>query len=400
MYLCERLHVLSKQGAMFGANLFREIFRIVEFAAILGGTLGILQAASGEGEADVRYLPTEGERATVSAIVESFMTKYRVPGLSVAISRQGRFVYREAFGFADRDRGEKTTPEHLFRIASISKPITAVGILSLVEKGRLRLDSRIFGQDGLLGFDYGAKFPPRVMKLTINDLLGHTGGGWGNDGRDPMFRESVATRDELIARTVKNDALEFEPGTRFCYSNFGYCLLGRVVEKLTGQPYADWISQNILSPCGISDMRIASNVPAAKGSGEVTYYSSTSSPYQFDIPRMDSHGGWLGTPTDLVRFANRVDGFGNLPGLLTEKTIQVMSTPGRVSPHYAKGWFVNAEPNWWHGGVLPGTASILVRTSDNFSWAAFANTHTPGIDIALDRMMWEIKNAVPAWRNR
>jgi hypothetical protein len=92
------------------------------------------------------------------------------------------------------------------------------------------------------------------------------------------------------------------------------------------------------------------------------------------------------------------DGFPSTPSLLKKKSIELMTAPGELSANYGRGWNVNAEPNWWHGGSLPGTASILVRTSDNFCWAALANTRTPGIELALDRMMWRIKHAVRAWR--
>jgi CubicO group peptidase (beta-lactamase class C family) len=373
--------------------------------ALLGIALAWATAAPGAPslplETDSGYLPTEAEQKTINGIVGRFMETYHVPGLSLAIARRGRFVYREAFGVADSKTGERATPDHLFRIASISKPITAAGILLLREQGRLQLESRVFGPGSILGFDFGRDISERAQKITVDNLLDHTSGGWTNDGNDPMFRWPKANHAELITRMLKEDALTSAPGEKYAYSNFGYCVLGRVIEKVTGESYATWIRKNVLLPCGIRDMRIGGNTRAEKATGEVTYYSQAGAdPYRPNVRRMDAHGGWLGSASDLVLFANHVDGFKTTPGLLQPESIRLMTTPGKASPNYARGWNVNAEPNWWHGGSLPGTTTILVRSYDNFCWAALANTRAPGMDLALDRMMWEIKQVVPGWRNR
>lgn len=361
----------------------------------MGVSLGV--AADFREAMDAGYMPTSAERRAIAGLVDGFMRQYDVKGLSLAIARHGKFVYREGFGLADVSAGQKVTPQSLFRIASVTKPLTAVGILTLAEQGRLKLSDRVFGEGGILGQDYGEDLPERVRKITVDDLLTHSAGGWSNDRKDPMFREPGWSAAELIAWTVKNQPLEYEPGTHYAYSNFGYCILGRVIEKVTGQSYAGWMSQNILSKCGITDMRIAGNTRADRAPGEVVYYSGRGDPYAFNIRRMDAHGGWLATPGDLVRFAMSVDGF-DTPSLLRPETIGLMTTPDRTSPRYARGWMVNAEQNWWHSGGLSGTGAILVRTSDDFCWAALANTSKPGMNLALDQLMWKIKNVVPWWR--
>lgn len=345
-------------------------------------------AASGLGSA---------EKAAMTAIVNAFMAKFNIPGLSVAIARHGRFVYQAGFGVADRQTREMVTPESLFRIASVSKPITAVGILILMEKGQLDLNSKVFGADGIFGFDYGRDLPERVQKITVGQLLTHTCGGWPNDQHDPMFHHPSLDFTALIMRTIYDQPLAYPPGTHYAYSNFGYCLLGRVIEKLTGTAYPEWIRKNVLAPCGITNMRIARSTRSDRAPGEVVYYAPDGGdPYAFNIERMDSHGGWIGSARDLVRFALHVDGFNDATSLLTPSSIRTMATATAENPHYAKGWFVNQEPNWWHDGNLPGTASILVRTAHNFCWAALANTQSPGMGLALDRMIWELVRAAPS----
>src|SRR5690606_25272370 len=126
------------------------------------------------------------------------------------------------------EREEKLTPDHLFRIASIAKPLTAVTVYKLIEERKLGADDRIFGREGILGLNGARKLPEGVEEITVHHLLTHTCGGWGNRGRDPMFRHPEMDHRELIAATLREQALEHAPGERYSYSNFGYCLLGRV----------------------------------------------------------------------------------------------------------------------------------------------------------------------------
>jgi CubicO group peptidase (beta-lactamase class C family) len=351
-------------------------------------------------DVDPQPTSTEVELAAMAEIARLFISKYKVPGLSVAIARHGEFVYQKAFGRADDAQGEQVTPSHLFRIASISKPITSVAIFSLIEKGRLRLGDLVFGSGGILQFDYGSNYSELARKITIEHLLTHTSGGWENDLNDPMFFDPHIGTHELIASTLRDEPLEYEPGKHFAYSNFGYCLLGRVLEKITGNPYEEFVQQEVLARCDIKNMRIAGNTLREKVSSEVVYHGQNGEdPYNMNVRRMDSHGGWIGTPSDLVQFAMHLDGFSYTPSILDKATIATMTTPCEVSPipHYAKGWFVNDVPNWWHGGSLPGTITIMVRTASGLCWAAFANTRAAGMDMDIDRLMWDMATAVPAW---
>ena len=125
----------------------------------------------------------------MEAVASAFMSAHSVPGLSVAVARDGDLLYERGFGFADRDKHEKVTPAHLFRIASVSKPITSVTLFRLMEDKRLTLEDTVFGPRGILGDAFGkAPYKPWVEEIRIKHLLTHTGGGWQNDGTDPMFR--------------------------------------------------------------------------------------------------------------------------------------------------------------------------------------------------------------------
>jgi CubicO group peptidase (beta-lactamase class C family) len=351
--------------------------------------------------AESQPVPTESQQARMDKIADRYMGEYQVPGLSVAIARHGQFVYRKGFGFADVASSEKVTRDRLFRIASVSKPITSVAIFTFIEKGRLKLTDRVFGRDAVLGGDFGSSYPEQVKKITLEHLLTHTCGGWQNDALDPMFLNPAMNSHALIRWTLQNQPLVNEPGTHYAYSNFGYCILGRVIEKISGQTYAEFVEQNVLAKCDVNDMRIAGNTLLDTAPGEVVYYGqNVESPYGMNVRRMDSHGGWIATPSDLVNFAMRVDGFSYTPNILEPPTIETMTTATSANPNYAKGWAVNALGNWWHSGSLPGTISIMAKTSSGLCWAALTNTRTAGMDLALDKMMWDMADAVPQWRAR
>ena len=350
--------------------------------------------------------PTSGEGAfnaqqlrEMEAVAGAFMAQHGVPALSVAIARQGRLAYVQAFGLANKQEQEKLTPKHLFRIASLSKPITSVAIFRLLEAGKLRLSDTVFGAQGLLGNAYGQPpFQPHLEEITLEHLLTHTAGGWQNDGNDPMFAHAEMDHSQLISHTIAHQLLDYPPGQHYAYSNFGFCILGRVIEKLTGKSYAEAVQQEVFKPCGIEGMRLGANSLAERNPLEVVYYDPNGEdPYGMNVRRMDSHGGWLATPTDLVRFLVRVDGFPTKPDILKPETIRIMTTGSVAAPDYAKGWCINRSNNWWHTGSLPGTTSVMVRTSGQFCWAALTNTRGANSTGNLDRLVWDMIGKIQTW---
>jgi hypothetical protein len=148
-------------------------------------------------------------------------------------------------------------------------------------------------------------------------------------------------------------------------------------------------------------MRIAGNTVSERAEHEVVYYGQNKeNPYSMNIRRMDAHGGWLGTPTDLVNFAIHVDGFDNTPDILRADTLKTMTTPSRMHANYACGWVVNKTENWWHNGSIPGVMTILVRTASGLCWAAFTNTRATGISKGIDELMWTMVRSVPILSGR
>jgi CubicO group peptidase (beta-lactamase class C family) len=339
----------------------------------------------------VNLFDSQVNRQFADQTINQFMQKYQIPGLSIAIAKEGEIVFSKGYGFADRKKGVAVNERHQFRIASISKPITAVAIMQLRDQGKLNLDDKVFGASGILH----QKFPVKndyLNKITVRHLLEHTAGkAWTNDNNDPMFKETELSRTALIRWVLKNRRLSKTPGSEYAYSNFGYSLLGRVIEEVSGEVYKDYVNKHIFQKINADSFELGSQRKAGSTAFQVHYYSDTEeSPYWFPVARMDSHGGWISNATDLVKFSMSVDGRGK--DILSPESIKLMTTPSTQNNNYALGWNVNQYNNWWHIGSLPGTASVMVRAENGYNWAVLLNKRSEDKNFMgdLDGLTWNI----------
>lgn len=367
-------------------------FRLVDVSGYSVGRSVNYTTIWEDGSAD---MPRDGD---LSGRAIPFMLKYDVPGLSLAFAKDGHIVGTRCFGYANPMTRQIVIPETRFRIASISKPITAAAIFKLIEEGRLQLTDKVFGSGGVLGTTYGSQpYAAGLTDITVRQLLQHTSGGWRNDGNDPMFQDASLSTSDLISWTLDNQSLTHTPGTNYAYSNFGYCLLGRIIETLSGRNYDDCVREALLQFCGSADMVLAGNTAVERRDDEALYVGADyQNPYDMNVRRMDAHGGWLATASELVHFALAVDNFEFPADLLQPESLNTMTTPSDVNQGYACGWSVNASNNWWHTGGLPGTRTILVRTSHYQSWAALCNTRHTNDSMGgdLDQLMWELAELI------
>jgi CubicO group peptidase (beta-lactamase class C family) len=393
-------------------------------------------------------IPTTGrtnpQLASFDRLLVGFLRERQLPGgAGLAVARNGRLVYARGYGHADEETKEPVQPNSLFRIASITKPLTSVAIMQLVERGRLRLNDSVFDVLQLQEpTGKGVSLDERWRRVTILHLLQHRG-GWDRDKSfDPMFRSPTIVKELKVEPPAKpNDIirymlrrpLDFEPGAKDVYSNFGYCLLGRVIEKVSGQSYEQYVRKEVLAPLGIHDMRVGATLLEKRAPHEVRYHVGKNAlapavmgphlgekvPWPYGgwcLESMDSHGGWLASAADLVRFAAA---FNDPRGckILSAKSIAIMlarppgaaGTKAKGKPHdayYACGWEVvpigkNGARNIWHGGYLDGTSTILVNRHDGLTWAVLFNSskkikkELPAGTI--DSLMHEAANAVEVW---
>ncbi len=342
---------------------------------------------------------TSADRAHIDKKVLDFMSKFSVPGTAIALVKDGRLLYAKGYGTMDKGTGDVPGPNTLFRVASVSKPITAVAAMKQIEGGKYKLGDKVFGDGAILGTTYGSSaYSSSEKAITVQHLLEHSAGGdqWNNnsDGNagDPMFQQTSYNHSQLIGWVLDNRDPETTPGSKYAYSNFGYCVLGRVIEKKSGQTYENYVRDNILKPCGIQNMWVAADDLSGRRYNESVYYDS-GDPYSMKVKRMDAHGGWIASPIDLLRLVVKADGFATKPDILSSASFSSMVTPSANNSGYAKGWSVNGS-NYFHNGSFTGGGAIIVRAGNGLSWAFVMNTRWQG---EADSMMWEVVNGIKQW---
>ena len=348
------------------------------------------------------------------------MARWGITGASVAFGWQGRVVYARAFGYADPARTEPLQPYHLLRVASVSKCITAMAVMKLVEEGRLNLPGKVFGPQGYLRSPYYTQAinDTRLYDITVQQLLEHSA-GWdrsrGCDGRPgcdpidfPLYVAHVLNApnpvgDSTLVRYLLTKGLNYAPGTHYAYSNVGYLVLGKLVEAITGQSYEAWVRQHLLEPAGAREAHLGHNLPTERLEREAAYDSHDQAlacdgsgrlvPMAyggFNLEAMGSHGGWVCSARALVQLLLAADGTPGRPGLLAPGTLAAMAQPSATSPGYAKGWRVNPAGNRWHSGEMDGTGAYVVHTAGGYSWAILLNTRpvTAAAWEELDHLGW------------
>jgi len=335
----------------------------------------------------------EPDQTRIDALVNAYRSAYDVPGLSLAYGHGARIDFARGFGLADRHSHEQVTPQSLFRIASLSKAFTSAAVFTLVEAGKLRTNDTIFGSSGILKEFALHTHPDWLKAITVEHLLTHTAGGWSNKERDPMFHVPDRGRASFIQQTLDAYPLESPPGKVFLYSNFGYFLLGRVIEAVSGISYGEYVRQHVQAPLKITDMRLGQEKTAP---GEVHYYGQDrDDPYAFPIELHDANGGWIATPSDLVRFASGIfsaTGEHGDPPLLKPDTLRELTQGSAANPEYACGWSVSADRNFFHSGGFDGSASFMMRRHDGFAWAIVVNTRRPHSEMEKDlhKLSWDV----------
>lgn len=392
-------------------------FRVLTIA-LLSLTVSISAAQAQAGNPDSKF-------EAIDRYAKDLIAEFNLPSVSVAIMKDGQLIYTRAFGYANPDARVAATASTRYRIASLSKPITALGILSLVDAQKLTLDDRLVDILPEL-FPSTSQRDPRLNAVTIRHLLQHTA-GWDRDvSGDVMF--TLARSDdgslrfpEQIARVALTRKLDFTPGERYAYSNFGYSLLGRVIERRTGMSYEPYM-RSVLARAGVTRMAIG-HTPIADAMRDEAYYvdkaaaqpslwpphAQTPLPYgSFNLEALDAHGGWIASASDLMRFITLFDGQDSIPDLLSQDSIGSITTRPTAktwessAAYYGLGWM--ARPylngfNLWHTGSLPGTTTLLVKAATGLSWAVLTNTRLNGpqqdaLSARMDGGMWNALSKV------
>jgi CubicO group peptidase (beta-lactamase class C family) len=355
--------------------------------------------------------------ADFDATVGRFMRRRGIACGALAVAVEGRLVLARGYTWS-ADLTLDTRPTSLFRIASISKPVTATAVLRLIEQGRLGPED---GVARILGLSKAAD--PRLAGVTVLHLLRHTGGWDRRRSGDPMFDDAAIAEHfgtalpvgpDDIVRYATARGLDHTPGSRFAYSNFGYLLLGRLIEEVTGTAYAEHVGHAVLAPLGIGRMRLGRTLVRTRA--EVPYRSQFTGPTVMDPSGRQVPGpygtfnhennafncGWLASAVDLARFARVYDG--TTPVLSRSSISRALArTAGGSGPYYGCGWHVRPIAwghDTWHSGSLPGTYALLVRRFDGVTLAVlFDQRDDPSGEryTEIDQELQETADAVGTW---
>ena len=343
----------------------------------------------------------ESYYASIDRSFNYFLRYWNISGASVAIMKNGKLVFAKGYGIADSSRNIKTQPFHKFRIASISKLVTATAVMKLQSEGKLNLTDNVFGTGGLLKNEY-FKNPrdKRASNITVAHLLSHQA-GWSQRYGDHMFMPQVVAdfldkdlpvTTEDIVRFALDKRLHFTPGRGRSYSNLGYAILGLVVEEVSGMQYEDYCRKEIFEPLGIYDFEIAKNLYIDKDPLEVRYYEPSDAilkesiygtgeilPASYggnNIEALGGAGAWICTAPDLLRFVSSIDGLGpEDEEILPDLAVDFMTN--RYNGFAPVGWKATTSNGyWWRTGSFPGTSAMVKRMPDGTVWAVLLNTST------------------------
>ena len=332
--------------------------------------------------------------------IQRYMTKWWIKGASLAITRNDSLVYAKGYGWADEDKEEKMEPGHIMRMASVSKLMTAVGIMVLQDRGMLTIKDTVFGPSGILCdslFSSHIK-DKKHYRITVEHLLRHQGGFY----RDPVFSsrdvkhqmglDHAPTKEDYY-KLVLSHRLRHNPGTVNKYSNFGYMLLSEIIEKVSGKPYEQFMKEDVFAPAGCHDMHIAGTYEKDRRENEVRYYTHEGDGKYIEeytdsgkmvercyggnnIPLLSGAGAWCGSPIEIARLVASIDGQDEVPDIISKEAVRQMT--GFIDKNtFSLGWN-DTTPGlgWSRSGTLAGTCALVKRFPDGECWILITNTST------------------------
>lgn len=354
--------------------------------------------------------PVQIDIPALDSKITAFMGTYNIPGASLAVSKNGKLVYMKGYGYADQANNVLVTTADRFRLASVTKTYTGVAIMKLFQDGKLDLDGKVFGNGTILGTDFGTPpYKPNLTALTVRMLLQHITGAWGAaTGGDVIDQNPAFTNKQMLDWIIDTRPMPNPPGSIFDYSNVNFFILGRIIEKITGMSYYDYI-HSIMILIGANDTEAADKTLADRKPNEVMYYGQgTDAPYVYNIafPRRDADAGLISTAKDVLKMVTAVDGFNTRPDILNAATITQFTTPSAVYPSYACGIGIwSAQHLWYNDGSLPGTRTWFMRDDNGMCVAILLNSRPdsdPGnvFEFAFQAVALDVvKNTAYSWQD-
>ena len=347
-------------------------------------------------------LSAQPELHAMDSIMRRYLKRWEIHGAQLAISRHDSLLYARGFGYADKDRKIPMEPSYIMRMASVSKLVTATGIMKLRDMGKIRLSDKVFGPKGILNdtFYVNSIRDKRYFDITVEQLLRHKA-GFTNYAGDAIFSTRYIMQQNhlttppdhrTLLRIVLRRHLGYTPGTAQRYCNIGYTLLSLIIEKRMGMSYNDFMQHYVLNPAGCYDFHIAGNYLKDRRPNETVYYMHSSSvPVpefnnsgrlvercygENDITTALGAGAWVASAAELCRLVASIDGDRTVPDVISPQAVKLM-TQEMPDHQFSLGW--NYTPNnrpWIRTGSLVGTSALVLRYPDGECWVFITNTST------------------------
>lgn len=322
--------------------------------------------------------------------ISAEMAARQIPGLSLALVDSGRLIFSKGYGFADVENHVPATPQTTYRLASLSKPITATAVMQLVEKGKLDLDEPIQ--------KYCAAFPQKPWPITARELLSHQSGirHYRNEAETISTRHYGSIQEAL--GQFKDDPLLFEPRTRFSYSTYGYTVLGCAIEGASGMSYGEYMRENIFRRAGMDSTELDDvyrTIPNRAHGYALSPGHRIRNATFVDVSNKLPGGGINSTAEDMAKYVIAL-----LAGkLIKQTTLDEMLIPARLlsgeETAYGYGWFVvskrKGQREVEHSGGQQGVATFLYLLPDRgFAVVILSNLERAGLSVELCRQVYKI----------
>ena len=347
-------------------------------------------------------MSSQPELHAMDSIMQRYLKRWEIHGAQLAISRHDSLLYARGFGYADKDRKIPMEPSYIMRMASVSKLVTATGIMKLRDMGKIRLSDKVFGPKGILNdtFYVNSIRDKRYFDITVEQLLRHKA-GFTNYAGDAIFSTRYIMQQNhlttppdhrTLLRIVLRRHLGYTPGTAQRYCNIGYTLLSLIIEKRTGMSYENFMQRYVLNPAGCYDFHIAGNYLKDRRKNETVYYMHSSSvPVpefnnsgrmvvrcygENDITTALGAGAWVASAAELCRLVASIDGDRIVPDVISPQAVKLM-TQEMPDHQFSLGWnFTPRNRPWIRTGSLVGTSALVLRYPDGECWVFITNTST------------------------
>ncbi len=359
--------------------------------------------------------------------MEAFIRRWELKGGSFALMKGDRLLYAKGYGYSNVADSVRCEVSNVFRVASVSKLITATAIMMLAEQGELSLNSQVFGEEGILcdSMFLDLKYK-NLTQITVEHLLCHMA-GFSSPYGDPAFsnhsiarfldKELPLTTEDMVLYATKN-RLRSRPGGNYDYSNLGYIILEKIVETVTGVDYQTYVQDSILDPIGCYDMFIGDNFSEDYADNEVSYYEvkeaelveahdgsgrmTMKSDGGNNVTLLGGAGGWVASPVEILRLVASVNGEGNKEDILSKQSVDLMT---RYSKRYRPiGWaIIRSGGEWLRSGSMSGTSALVKRQKDGYTWVFVANSSAwigPKLSSYISSYISRAVSKVKEWPDR